>query len=61
MEEIETDDLHDIPKKNLNSAKNNRLGSIDFVKGFAIIFIVLAHTSIQWFTPEWQFIFGKNR
>ena len=58
MEKVEIDDLHDAQNISVNSAKNNRLGSIDFVKGFAIIFIVLAHTSIQWFTLEWQFIFG---
>ena len=43
---------------NKESSSSNRIQSIDFVKGFAIIFIVLAHTSITWFTPEWQFIFG---
>jgi uncharacterized membrane protein len=58
MEKVEIDDLHDAQDISVSSAKKNRLGSIDFVKGFAIIFIVLAHTSIQWFTPEWQFIFG---
>ena len=40
------------------STSSNRIQSIDFVKGFAIIFIVLAHSAVTWFTPEWQFIFG---
>ncbi len=35
-----------------------RLASIDFIKGVAIIFIILAHTSAAWFSPEWVFLHG---
>ncbi len=35
-----------------------RIRSIDFVKGLAILFIVLAHISVIWFSPEWVFLFG---
>lgn len=54
-ESSENINIQDIKK---NSTANNRIGSIDFVKGFAIIFIALAHTSVSWFTYEWTFIFG---
>jgi len=58
MEKPDIDEINTIQEIKKNSNSNNRLGSIDFVKGFAIIFIVLAHTSVAWFTIEWKFIFG---
>jgi uncharacterized membrane protein len=50
-EEISPDDI-----KNIESPK--RLDSIDFVKGFAIIFIILAHISEPWLNSDWVFLFG---
>ncbi|MBN1803009.1 MAG: DUF1624 domain-containing protein [Candidatus Lokiarchaeota archaeon] len=35
-----------------------RLSSIDFVKGIAIIFIIIAHTSAAWFDENWVFLNG---
>ena len=35
-----------------------RLASIDFIKGVAIIMIILAHSSEAWFSSEWVFIHG---
>ena len=35
-----------------------RLASIDFIKGVAIIMIILAHSSGAWFSSEWVFIHG---
>ena len=58
MDNIESREDIGIQDNTNKSVSNNRITSIDFVKGFAIIFIVLAHTSIAWFTPEWRFIFG---
>ncbi len=42
----------------INNIKSRRIDSIDFVKGFAIIFIILAHVSVSWFSIEWTFLFG---
>lgn len=47
-EEIPIEDLKDY-------ASPKRLKSIDFVKGFAIIFIIFSHTSAEWFSEEWAF------
>ncbi|MHA1803849.1 MAG: heparan-alpha-glucosaminide N-acetyltransferase domain-containing protein [Promethearchaeota archaeon] len=35
-----------------------RIESIDFVKGFAIIMIMLAHISYSWFNEDWLFLHG---
>jgi uncharacterized membrane protein len=35
-----------------------RILSIDFVKGFAIVFIILAHTTGFWFDSDWIFLHG---
>jgi len=48
-EEIPIEDLKDY-------ASPKRLKSIDFVKGFAIIFIIFSHTSAEWFSEEWAFL-----
>jgi len=49
----DTDNIVDSDKN-----EGKRIDSIDFVKGFAIIFIILAHISVSWFSPEWRFLFG---
>jgi len=50
-EEIPIEDIRDY-------ASPQRINSIDFVKGFAIIFIILAHSSGAWFDKDWVFIHG---
>ena len=35
-----------------------RIGSIDFVKGVAIIFIIMAHTAGAWLDSTWIFLYG---
>ncbi len=35
-----------------------RIESIDFVKGFAIVFIIMAHTAGAWLDSTWIFIYG---
>ncbi len=50
-EEIPIEDIRDY-------ASPHRINSIDFVKGFAIIFIILAHSSGVWFDKDWVFIHG---
>ena len=49
--EIPIDELRDI-----DSSK--RIVSIDFVKGFAIVFIILAHTAGAWLNSSWIFVYG---
>ncbi len=39
-------------------ASPRRITSIDFVKGFAIIFIMLAHTAQGWLDPESFYLYG---
>ncbi|MFW9821076.1 MAG: heparan-alpha-glucosaminide N-acetyltransferase domain-containing protein [Candidatus Thorarchaeota archaeon] len=46
---------------NNNEIKNNkskRIASIDFVKGFAIVWIILAHAGISWLDSDWVYIYG---
>ncbi len=48
-------------KENLgenNSLPSKRIASIDFVKGIAIIFIILAHVALFWFDDDWRYIYG---
>jgi uncharacterized membrane protein len=39
-------------------ASPKRIGSIDFVKGFAIVFIILAHSSAVWLNDETLYLYG---
>jgi hypothetical protein len=49
--EIPVEDIRDV-----ESAR--RIHSIDFVKGFAIVFIILAHTASVWLDSEWIYLYG---
>ncbi|MFX1257164.1 MAG: heparan-alpha-glucosaminide N-acetyltransferase domain-containing protein [Promethearchaeota archaeon] len=50
-EKIPIEDIRD-------SASPKRIKSIDFVKGFAIVFIIICHTAASWFTDDWIYIYG---
>ena len=50
-QEISVEDIRDF-------SSPKRIYSIDFVKGFAIVFIILAHTASAWFDTEWIYIYG---
>ena len=39
-------------------ASPKRIGSIDFVKGFAIVFIMLAHSAAIWLNSENYYLYG---
>ncbi|MHA1458121.1 MAG: heparan-alpha-glucosaminide N-acetyltransferase domain-containing protein [Promethearchaeota archaeon] len=39
-------------------ASAKRIGSIDFVKGFAIVFIMLAHSAAIWLNSENYYLYG---
>jgi len=42
--------------RNVDSPK--RLDSIDFIKGFSLIFIIFAHVAEPWFNTDWLFLWG---
>jgi uncharacterized membrane protein len=50
-EEIPLEDMRDY-------SSPERIVSLDFVKGFAIVFIMLAHCSSAWLDNEWRHIYG---
>ena len=69
IEEVFEDDLDSIPlfdylKKAIpveelrDFSSSRRIGSIDFVKGVAIVFIIGAHTAAAWLVPSWKFFYG---
>ena len=64
--EIETESIDlfnylkmEIPLEDIKDyASPRRITSIDFVKGFAIIFIILAHTASGWLDLESYYVYG---
>ena len=50
-EEIPIEDIRDY-------ASPQRIRSIDLVKGFAIIMIIIAHTAVAWLDSDWIYIYG---
>ncbi|MEE9378451.1 MAG: heparan-alpha-glucosaminide N-acetyltransferase domain-containing protein [Candidatus Lokiarchaeia archaeon] len=50
---IENDLSNDI-----KNDRSKRIASIDFVKGFAIVFIILAHAALSWLDRDWRYIYG---
>ena len=49
----------DIPIEEIRDySSSGRIESIDFVKGFAIIFIILAHYAAVWLNEDWYFVYG---
>ncbi|MFX1434907.1 MAG: heparan-alpha-glucosaminide N-acetyltransferase domain-containing protein [Promethearchaeota archaeon] len=50
-QEIPVDDLK-------NYASPKRIRSIDFVKGLAIVMILMAHTSSAWLDSQWIYLYG---
>ena len=49
----------DIPVEEMRDyASIQRVNSLDLVKGFAIIMIIIYHTSQTWFDRDWQFLSG---
>ncbi len=49
-EEFNNDDIKNDTSK--------RIASIDFVKGTAIVFIILAHAAISWLDSDWVYLYG---
>ncbi len=49
----------DIPIEEIRDySSSGRIASIDFIKGFAIIFIMLAHYASVWLDQDWYFMYG---
>ena len=51
-------DLNRLESAREGNKKFRRIRSIDFVKGFAICLIVLAHSSGSWVDYEWRWMYG---
>ncbi|MHA1391822.1 MAG: heparan-alpha-glucosaminide N-acetyltransferase domain-containing protein, partial [Promethearchaeota archaeon] len=47
-----------IPLEDIDFASPKRIGSIDFVKGFAIVFIILAHSAAAWLNSTNYYVYG---
>jgi uncharacterized membrane protein len=62
--ETEPEDLISYLKKNIpleemrDYSSPHRIESIDFVKGFAMIFIIICHSTLFWFDRDWIFLNG---
>lgn len=50
-EEIPIEDIRDV-------SSPKRITSIDFVKGFAMCFIILAHSALAWVDDDWRYLYG---
>ncbi|MDX1799109.1 MAG: heparan-alpha-glucosaminide N-acetyltransferase domain-containing protein [Candidatus Lokiarchaeia archaeon] len=44
--------------KELKKNTSRRIASIDFVKGFALVWIILAHAAVSWLDSDWVYIYG---
>jgi uncharacterized membrane protein len=42
----------------IDNTSKKRIASIDFVKGLAMAFIILAHAALAWFDDDWRYIYG---
>ncbi|MFX0082027.1 MAG: heparan-alpha-glucosaminide N-acetyltransferase domain-containing protein [Candidatus Hodarchaeota archaeon] len=42
----------------IDYSSTRRIASIDFVKGLAMAFIILAHSALAWFDDDWRYIYG---
>ncbi len=51
QQEIPIDEIRDY-------SSPQRIDAIDFVKGFAIVMIILAHTAGAWFDSDWIYVYG---
>jgi len=41
-----------------NDTSSKRIASIDFVKGFALVWIILAHAGLSWLDYDWIYVYG---
>lgn len=42
----------------IKNDRSKRISSIDYVKGFAIVWIVLAHAGLSWLDRDWKYVYG---
>ena len=51
----------DIPIEDIRDVSSpRRIASIDFVKGFAILFIIACHAGAVWLDKDWVYIYGMT-
>ena len=64
LKEAETPPLFDYLKQEIpiedmrDYSSPKHIKSIDFVKGFAIIMIMMAHTAAAWLDKDWLFVYA---
>ena len=56
VNEVKNSYLNNEDQVHLNTSK--RIASIDFVKGLAMVFIILAHGALAWFDKDWRYVYG---
>jgi len=42
----------------IKNDRSKRIASIDFVKGFALVWIILAHGGVSWLDRDWIYVYG---
>ncbi len=50
--------IEDDLNNDFKNDRSKRIASIDFVKGFAIVWIILAHAGLSWLDSDWRYIYG---
>jgi len=50
--------IEELVNNDIKNDRSKRIASIDFVKGFAIIFIILAHGAVSWLDSDWIYVYG---
>ena len=50
--------IEDDLSNNIINDTSKRIASIDYVKGFAIVWIILAHIALFWLDRDWKYVYG---
>jgi len=50
--------IEEVLNDDLKNPSSKRIASIDYVKGFAIVWIVLAHAGLSWLDKDWYYVYG---
>lgn len=50
--------IEEVLNNDLKNHTSKRIASIDYVKGFAIVWIILAHVGLSWLDKDWYYVYG---
>lgn len=50
--------IEEVLNNDLKNDTSKRIASIDYVKGFAIVWIILAHVGLSWLDKDWRYVYG---